>query len=89
MNKFICISPTYEILRYGHDKKKAQTEDAHRMGKLTKFIIGWYDLIDPSKPPAPENYRFEACQAEDADVVIFVDKNRKDTILKGAELNGK
>jgi len=57
------------------------------MGKLTKFIIGWYDLIDPSKPPAPENYRFEARQAEDADVVLFVNKDRSTTVLKGAELN--
>jgi hypothetical protein len=56
------------------------------MGKLTKLIIGWYDLIDPSKPPAPDNYRFEARQAEDTDVVIFVDKNRKAVTLKGAEL---
>ena len=81
------MSPTYEILRYGHDKIKKQTEDAHRMGKFSKFIIGWYDLIDPSKPPAPENYRFEACQAETPDVVIFVAKDRKATILKGSELD--
>jgi hypothetical protein len=55
------------------------------MGKKTKLIVGWYDLIDPLKPPAPENYRFEACQAEDVDVVLFVDKDRKTTTLKGAE----
>jgi hypothetical protein len=55
------------------------------MGKKTKLIVGWYDLIDPSKPPAPENYRFEACQVEDVDVVIFVDKDRKATTLKGTE----
>jgi hypothetical protein len=87
MNKFICTGPTYEILRYGHDKIKNLTEDAHRMGKLTKLVIGWYDLIDPLKPPSPENYRFEACQAEHPDIVIFVDKDRKSTTLKGAELD--
>ena len=72
--KFIVMSPCYEILRYGHDRVKKQVEDAHAVGKILKFIIGVDDLIDPSKPPTPDNYKFEACQAEVADVVIFVDR---------------
>jgi len=82
---FIVMSPVYELLRYGHNKIKEQTADAHVAKKLSKFIIGVPDLIDPDKPPTPDNFRFEARQAEDADIVIFV-KDRKSTVLKGAEL---
>ena len=81
--KFIVMSPTYEILRYGHDKIKHQVEDAHAQGKLAKFVIGVQDLIDPALPPAIDNFKFEACQYEVVDVAIFVDKDRKDHILKG------
>jgi hypothetical protein len=71
--KFIVMSPCYEILRYGHDKIKRDVEDAHAVGKLSKFVFGINDLIDPEKPPTPDNFKFEVCQAEVADVVIFVD----------------
>ena len=87
VNKFIVMSPCYEILRYGHDRIKRHTEDAHVQGKLSKFIIGHYDLIDPDLPPLPENFKFEPCQAEHADIVIYVDKNRNSCTLKGAELD--
>jgi hypothetical protein len=80
--EFIVTSPCYEILRYGHDSIKDKATDAHTAGKLLKFIIGFYDLKDPEKPPTPDNFRFEVCQAEDADIVIFVDKNGKSTTLK-------
>jgi hypothetical protein len=53
------------------------------LGKQTKFIIGPADLVDPEKPPTPDNFRFEAHQAEEADVVIYVDKNRKSVVIKG------
>lgn len=86
MSKFIVMSPTYEILRYGHDKIKRQTTDAHTAGKFSKFIINADDLIDPNKPPNPENFRFEAVQAEHADVVIFINKDRSSLYLKGKEL---
>jgi hypothetical protein len=79
---FIVISPYYEILRFGHDLIKRQTADAHILGKQTKFVIGSTDLIDPDKPPIPDNFRFEARQAEEADVVIYVDKNRKSMVIK-------
>lgn len=71
---FVIMSPVYEILRYGHDLIKRQTVDAHAQGKQSKFVFGSVDLIDPEKPPTPDNYRFEARQAEDADVAVFVNK---------------
>ena len=74
---YIVISPNYEILRYGHDLIKRQTADAHAVGKLSKFIIGLDDLIDPKKPPTPDNFKFEARQAEEADIIIYVDRNKK------------
>jgi hypothetical protein len=74
MSNFIIMSPCYELLRYGHDLIKRQTADAHAQGKQSKFVFGPVDLIDPGKPPTPDNYRFEARQAEEADVVVFVDK---------------
>jgi len=46
MPQCIVMSPCYEILRYGHDKIKNQVEDAHKQGKLAKFVIGVQDLID-------------------------------------------
>jgi hypothetical protein len=84
-NKFIVMSPCYELLRYGHDKIKNQTIDAHTIGKLSKFIIGHRDLINPNLPPNITNFRFETCQYDHADIVIFVDKNQQSTILKGSE----
>ncbi len=80
------MSPTYEILRYGHDKIKNQVEDAHRMGKLAKFIFRYDDLVDQKEIPAPWNYRFEACQAETPDVVLFINKDRSTLIIRGAHL---
>lgn len=83
MNKeFLTISPNYEILRYGHDLIKRQTDDAHNRGTLSKFVIGCSDLIDPDKLPTWDNFKFESRQADDADIVVFV-KNRETTILKG------
>lgn len=86
MNKFIVMSANYEMGRYGHDKIKNQTIDAHAQGKLSKFVITNLDLIDSDEPPTTDNFRFEPCQAEAADVVVYVDKNRKSTTLKGADL---
>jgi len=86
MNKYIVMSPCYEILRYGHDKIKKQTIDAHTARKLSKLVIGQSDLIDCSKSPAPDNFRFECCQAEHADIVIYVDEHRESHILKGENL---
>jgi hypothetical protein len=84
MNKFIVMSACYEVTRYGHDKIKKQTTDAHTGGKYSKFVITPHDLIDPTKPPTPDNYRFEAIQAEHADVVLYADVNT--TVIKGKEL---
>ena len=87
MNQFIVISACYEIGRYGHDKSKQQTIDAHARDKFTKFVITPLDLIDPTSPPIPENFRFEACQIEPVDVVLFVDdKTKTTTVLKGKDL---
>jgi hypothetical protein len=74
MNEFIVISPCYEILRYGHDKTKKQVADIHAQGKRAKFVITSFDLIDPKKPPTKDNFKFEACQAEVADIVLYVDE---------------
>jgi len=83
MNKFIVISACYEIGRYGHDKSTRQTADAHGMGKLTKFVITPHDLIDSAKPPTTDNFRFEACQIDAPDVVLYAGVNTT-TVLKGA-----
>jgi hypothetical protein len=80
MSEYIVMSPCYELLRYGHDLIERQTADAHAQGKQSKFVFGPADLIDPGKPPTPDNYRFEACQAEAADVVVFVD--RKNVVVE-------
>lgn len=74
--KYVVMSPCYEVLRYGHDLIKRQTDDAHAVGKLSKFVFGSDDLIDPSKPPTSDNYKFEARQATDADIVIFASPER-------------
>lgn len=74
MSEFIVMSPVYELLRYGHGQIKKQVDDAHALGKLAKFVYGPVDLKDPSKPPTPDNYRFEPCQAAVVDIVVFVDK---------------
>jgi hypothetical protein len=76
------MSPCYELLRYGHDIIKNQTDDAHALGKQSKFVIGPVDLIDPNKPPTVDNFRFEVSQAEAADVVVFVNKDRSALFLK-------
>ena len=76
--KYIVMTP--------HDKIKNQTTDAHSGKKLSKFIIGQSDLIDRSKGPTPDNFRFESCQAEHADIVIYVDEHRDSHILKGENL---
>lgn len=73
MSEFIVMSPCYELLRYGHDLIDRQTADAHAQGKRSKFVFGPADLIDPGKPPTPDNYRFEARQAEAADIVEFIE----------------
>lgn len=86
MNKFIVMSPCYETIRYPNLIKR-RTTDAHSMGKFSKFIIGSSDLIDPKKGPIPENFRFEASQAEVADIVIYYDDDRKSTTLKGENLD--
>jgi hypothetical protein len=83
MPEYVVMSPCYELLRYGHDTIKKQTADAHAIGKQSKFVFGPVDLIDPTQPPTPDNYRFEACQAEVADVVVFVDP--KDRIVEDTE----
>jgi hypothetical protein len=87
MDKFIVMSAVYEIGRYGHDKIKRQTADAHTGGKLSKFIITSHDLIDPEKPPTPDNYRFEAIQADHADIVLYVGVNT--IVIKGEKLLGR
>jgi hypothetical protein len=66
-----------------------QTADAHAQGKLAKFVIGWRDLKDPEKPPTPDNFSFNPCQAEAPDIVIFIDREGKKSYLKGAGLDGK
>jgi hypothetical protein len=81
MDKFIVMSACYEVTRYGHDKIKRQTIDAHTGGKLSKFIITPHDLIDRTKPPTIDNYRFEARQADDADIVEFSDTGTKKSIV--------
>lgn len=86
MSKYVVISPCYEILRYGHDKIKNAVTDIHTSGKLAKFVFGTSDLIDPTQAPGRGNLRFEACQVDDPDILIFVDKDRKRHILKGQEL---
>jgi hypothetical protein len=86
MNNFIVMSAVYEIGRYGHDKIKKQTVDAHALGKLSKFVITPHDLIDPTKLPTRENYRFEAIQADHADIVIFAEYKKDDIVLKGKGL---
>ena len=84
MSKFIVISACYEVGRYGHDKSARQTADAHAMGKKTKFVITPHDLIDPSKPPAPTNFRFEACQIDAPDVVLYAGVDGTQ-VLKGVD----
>jgi len=86
MKKYIVMSPCYEILRFGHDKIKKQTTDAHTAGKFSKLVIGQSDLIDRSLAPTSDNFRFESCQADHADIVIYVDQHRESFILKGADL---
>ena len=86
MNKFIVMSPCYETIRYGKDLIKKRTIDAHTGGKYSKFIINSDDLKDPTKLPTPENFKFEPCQAEDADIVIYTDE-KKTITLKGEELD--
>ena len=88
MANFVVMSPSTEPLRYGHDIMARQTADAHAQGKLAKFVIGWRELKDPDKSPTPDNFKFNPCQAEAPDIVIFIDKNGKPSYLKGAELNG-
>jgi len=88
MRQYVVISPCYEILRYGHDKIKNSVKDIHTAGRLAKFVFGVHDLIDPSKDPDRGNFRFEACQVDDPDILVFVDKNRKYHILKGKDLMG-
>lgn len=85
MSKYIVMSAVYEIGRYGHDKIQRQTTDAHTRGMKSKFVITAHDLIDPTKPPTPDNFRFESRQAEDADVVVFYSADMKSTVLKGTE----
>jgi hypothetical protein len=87
MKAFVVMSPCNEPLRYGPNKIREQVRDAHTLGKLAKFVIGWRDLKDPSKLPTADNLRFSANQLEDPDVIIFIDQNRKVTYLKGAELD--
>ena len=74
---YIVLSPCYETIRYGQDIVKKHTIDAHAVGKLSKFVFGYSDLIDPTKPPTPDNFKFEARQAEDADVTVFVDRDKE------------
>mgnify|MGYP006300511891 CR=1 FL=1 len=83
MSDFIVTSPVYEILRYGPDKIRDKAESAHSQDKLLKFVIGTHDLKDPDKAPLPDNFKFDICQYEQADIVIFV-KGRKSVTLKGA-----
>jgi hypothetical protein len=77
MSEYVVMSPCYELLRYGHDLIDRQTADAHAQGKQSKFVFGPADLVDPGKPPTTGNYRFEARQAEAADVVVFVERVEK------------
>lgn len=81
MSEFIVMSPCYEILRYGHDKIKNQVADAHRQGKLAKFVITTHDLIDPLMKPSIVNFKFELCQLEAVDVALFV-KDGVTTVVK-------
>ena len=85
MSEYIVMSPCYELLRYGHDIIKKQTADAHAIGKQSKFVFGPVDLIDPEKSPTPDNFRFEACQVEAADVVVFVEE--RDPLIKDPQVN--
>jgi len=75
MSEYIVMSPCYELLRYGHDAIKKQTDDAHAQGKKSKFVFGPADLIDPDKPPTTDNVRFEICQIEAVDVIVFTGYN--------------
>lgn len=84
MIQYVIMSPNYELLRYGHDKIQKQVDDAHAVGKKAKFIITKYDLIECDKPAEPSNFRFEICQYQAADVVVFVNGNDR-KILKGVE----
>lgn len=77
MSEFVVMSPCYELLRYGHDLIDRQTADAHAQRKQSKFVFGPADLIDPGKPPTPDNFRFEARQVEAADVAIFAGKTER------------
>ena len=83
--EYIVMSAVYEIGRYGHDKIKRLTTDAHTGGKYSKFVIMADDLIDPTKPPTPDNFRFETIQAEHADIVLY-DDGKSTTVLKGKDL---
>jgi len=74
---YIVLSPCYETIRYGKDIVERHTRDAHAVGKLTKFIYGYSDLIDPTKPPTLDNLKFEARQVTDADESIFVDRAKE------------
>jgi hypothetical protein len=77
MSEYVIMSPCYELLRYGHDLIDRQTADAHAQGKQSKFVYGPVDLIDPEKPPTPDNFRFEARQMLAADIAVFVERTEK------------
>jgi len=87
MSNFIVISPNNEPLRYGPNVIKNQVADAHTIGKLVKFVIGWRDLKDPDKPPTPDNFILSANQIDDPDIIVFVDRCGRSSYLKGAEFN--
>lgn len=74
------MSVNYEILRYGRDKIKQQTQDANTQGKLSKLIVTPDDLIDPSLPPTIDNFRFELIQIKQADLAMFYNSKTKTTI---------
>lgn len=76
MEEFIVLSPCYEVIRYGQDYIKKRVDDAHAVGKLAKFVFDIDDLKDPNKPPTSDNFKFELCQAEVADIVIFADRKK-------------
>jgi hypothetical protein len=47
-------------------------------------VITKYDLINHNEPAEPSNFRFESCQYDVADVVVYVNGG-KCVMLKGAE----
>ena len=77
MIQYIVTSPIYEHLRYPPTLMAERAEDARKMGKVLKLVIGPYDLIDPDKPPILGNFKFPEEQFHAVDVVVFVEADHE------------